>query len=125
MTKANVELDAPIAIGAAILDISKTIMYKIAYNNFPMCERLYDCKLNIVGGDTDSLFFETIGIDLQSVLYPKMFEDGLLDTSNYDVTNPIFTNISKAKLGCIKDEFAGNPCKEFVLHRPKPYSTKT
>ena len=125
MTNANVELNAPIAIGAANLDISKTIMYKIAYNNFPMYERLYDCKLNIVGGDTDSLFFEAIGIDLQSVLYPKMFEDGLLDTSNYDVTNPIFSNISKAKLGCIKDEFAGKPCKEFVLLRPKSYSMKT
>ena len=90
-----------------------------------MYERLYDCKLNIVGGDTDSLFFEAIGIDLQSVLYPKMFEDGLLDTSNYDVTNPIFSNISKAKLGFIKDEFAGKPCKEFVLLRPKSYSMKT
>src|SRR5271156_3898948 len=125
MTKANIELNAPIAIGAAILDISKTIMYKIAYNNFPKYERLFDCKLNIVGGDTDSIFFEAVGVDLQGVLYPKMFEDGLLDTSNYDITNPIFSNDFKAKLGCIKDEFAGKPCKEFVLLRSKSYSMKT
>jgi hypothetical protein len=124
MTKANIELDAPIAIGAAILDISKTIMYKIAYDNFPIYERLYDCKINIVGGDTDSLFFETIGVDLHAVLYPKMFEDGLLDTSNYDVSNPIFSNVYKAKLGCVKDEFAGQLCKEFILLRPKSYSMK-
>ena len=53
-----------------------------------------------------------------------MFEDGLLDTSNYDVTNPIFSDIYKTKLRCMKDEFAGKQCREFVL-RPKSYSMKT
>ena len=38
LTKANIELRAPIAIGAAILDISKIIMYKIAYEEFPKYE---------------------------------------------------------------------------------------
>ena len=100
-------------------------MYKIAYNNFPRYERLYDCKLSIVVGDADSLFFEAIGVDLQSVLYPKMFEDGLLDTSHYGVGGEMLGDPYKAKLGCIKGEFAGKPCREFVLLRPKSYSMKT
>ena len=29
LTKVNIELDAPVAIGAAVLDISKVIMYKL------------------------------------------------------------------------------------------------
>ena len=49
MTKANVELSSPLAIGAAVLDISKTIMYKIVYEDFPRYEKQFDCKIRIVG----------------------------------------------------------------------------
>jgi hypothetical protein len=124
LTKANVELDAPIAIGAAVLDISKTIMYKLAYESFPHYESLFNCKLNILGGDTDSFFFEAVNIDLINFLYPMMKMDGLLDTSNYDKNHHLFNENHKAELGCIKDEFAGHACKEFVLLRPKSYSMK-
>src|SRR5271163_3390731 len=100
-------------------------MYKIVYDNFPKYECKYNCELNIVGGDTDSLFFECVGIDLIGKLYPKMFEDGLLDVSNYDEKHPLFSKKYKAQLGCIKDEFSGKACKEFVLLRPKSYSMIT
>jgi hypothetical protein len=118
LTKTNVQLNAPIGIGASILDISKVIMYKIVYDEFPKYEAHFDCKLRIVGGDTDSLFFECRGVDLIGTLYPKMFEDGLLDTSNYEKDHPLYSDQYKAKLGCIKDEFCGKACKEFVLLRP-------
>src|SRR5277367_362045 len=106
------------------LEISKTIMYKLAYESFPMYEQLYNCKLNILGGDTDSFFIEAIGIDLINVLYPIMAKDGLLDTSNYNKNHPLYSETHKAEFGCIKDEFSGHACKEFVLLRPKSYSMK-
>jgi len=122
LTKFNVELDAPIAIGASVLDISKYIMYKLAYVQLPRYEQMFDCKIEIVGGDTDSFFLEVKGVDLISVLYPQMAADGLLDTSNYPTNNPLFSNAHKAELNCIKDEFAGKPYSEFILLRPKAYS---
>jgi len=122
LTKHNVELDAPIAIGVSVLDISKYIMYKLAYEKLAHYESAFDCKINIVGGDTDSFFIEVIGADLIGVLYPQMAVDGLLDTSNYPNTHALFSNAHKAELDCIKDEFCGVPYSEFVLLRPKSYS---
>ena len=124
LTKANVELSSPLAIGAAVLDISKTIMYKIVYDDFPRYEKLFDCKIKVVGGDTDSLFFETHGVDMIGTLFPEMLKDGLLDTSNYDKSHPMYSEKHKAQLGCIKDEFCGHACQEFILLRPKSYSMK-
>ena len=122
LTKCNVELDSPIAIGASVLDISKYIMYKLAYIQLPRYEKMFDCRIEIVGGDTDSFFIEVKGVDMISVLYPQMAADGLLDTSNYPHTHSMFSNVHKAELDCIKDEFAGMPYKEFILLRPKAYS---
>ena len=125
MTKCNVELDSPIAIGAAVLDISKDIMYKLAYEKFPKYEEMFDCKINIVGGDTDSFFLEVVGVDMLWGLYPEMLEDALFDTSNHAEHHQLFTEAHKAELGLIKDEFKGIPYEEFVLLRPKSYSMKS
>src|SRR5438477_2138183 len=124
LTKVNNELDSPIAIGAAVLDISEDIMYRLAYDEFPKYEQLFDCKINIVGGNTDSFFLEVIGVDMIWVLYRQMMEDGLLDTSNYPTLHQMYSDAHKAELGCIKDEFKGHPYSEFVLLRPKSYSMK-
>ena len=48
-----------------------------------------------------------------------------MDTSNYDELHKLKSDDYKAKLGCIKDEFCGVTCKEFVLLRPKSYSMIT
>src|SRR3977135_1720979 len=82
-TKANVVLKSTIAIGAAVLDLSKLIMYDLAYNKFSKYEAQFDCKMEIIGGDTDSLFIKVKGaVDLLREMYPAIIEDGLLDTSN-------------------------------------------
>ena len=124
LTKANVELSSPLAIGAAVLDISKIIMYKIVYDDFPKYERQFNCNISVVGGDTDSLFFEARGVDMIGTLFPQMQQDGLLDTSNYAKNHSMFSESHKAQLGCIKDEFCGHACREFILLRPKSYSMK-
>lgn len=51
-----------------------------------------------------------------------MKEDGLLDSSNFPSTHPLFSNDCRAKLGCVKDESQGKRFLEWVLLRPKAYS---
>ena len=122
MSKINIELDTPIAIGATVLELSKLIMYRLAYEQLPKYEHQFNCKIDIVGGDTDSFFLEVGGADLLNPIYPAMLADGLLDTSNYPRDHPLFSNEYKAKLGCVKDEFMGKAYAEFILLRPKSYS---
>ena len=122
LTKCNVDLNAPIAIGAAVLDYAKLIMYLLAYREFPAYETTFDCKFKIIGGDTDSLFFTLTGADLYGQVFQKMMVDGLLDTSNYPRTHPQYSEAHKAELGCFKDEGEGSVYSEFVLLRPKAYS---
>ena len=116
-------LNSTIAIGAAVLDLSKLIMYKLAYEDLPKYERELGCKFEIVGGDTDSLFIKVVGaVDLFRDVYPAMIKNRLLDTSNYPPSHPLFSNDLNAKLGCVKDEFLGKVCKEVVFLAPKCYS---
>ena len=122
LTKANVEPNALIAIGASVLDISKYIMYKLAYKQLPGYKEMFNCTISIVGGDTDSFFLEVRGVDLLNALYLRMASDGLLDTSNYPTSHVLYSNAHKAELGCIKDEFCGVAYSEFILLRPKSYS---
>ena len=51
-----------------------------------------------------------------------MANDGLLDSSNYPSSHPLYSTAHKAQLGCVKDEAAGEMWKEWVLLRPKCYS---
>src|SRR5438552_6444835 len=54
-----------------------------------------------------------------------MLEIGLLETSNYKKQHVMYREAHKAQLGCVKDEFEGKICTEFILLRPKSYSMKT
>ena len=120
-----VELNKPVFIGAAVLDLSKLIMYDLRYNQLAKYEQQFNCKIDVIGGDTDSIFCKITGVDLYSTLHPAMLEDGLLDTSNYPLDHPLFTEKYKAKLGCIKDECEGKVIEEACLLKPKCYSLKT
>ena len=46
------------------------------------------------------------------------------DSSNYKDRHPLYSLKNKAKLGCFKDETAGEEIEEMVLLRPKMYSMK-
>src|SRR5271156_4339875 len=84
----------------------KLLCTKLFTNNFQSTMRYSIVPLTFVGGDIDSLFLEVTGVDLIGTLYPKMVEDGLLDTSNYDKHHKLYSEKYKAQFGCIKDEFA-------------------
>jgi len=120
-SNANVSLKSTIAIGAAVLDLSKVIMYDLVYKKLPSYAEKFNCKITPVGGDTDSLFVTVEGVDYQTLL-SEMMENGLLDTSNYNQNHARFSLERCAQLGCVKDEFKGAFCKEIVMLTPKCYS---
>ena len=122
MLKPKVTLDKPIFVGQAVLDYSKLEMYNLFYKILPQCPLIK--KLQLVGGDTDS-FFLTIATDTHITL-SDVFNNLAqhIDTSNYPPSHPLYSTVNKAKLGCFKDETAGQTLEEMILLRPKMYSMK-
>ena len=122
MLRKKVTLDKPIFVGQAVLDYSKLEMYQLYYKNLPQCPLIK--KLELVGGDTDS-FFLTIATDI-NVSLSDVFHSlsNYIDTSNYPPSHPLYSIKNKAKLGCFKDETAGEMLEEMILLRPKMYSMK-
>ena len=117
MVKPTITLDKPIYLGAAILDMSKLLIYrfwydvlKVKYSNIKLCFT-----------DTDSLLYWVETPDLH-----KDFKDmgRHFDTSNYPTDHSLFSLTNKAVPGLMKDEFAGKYGSEFVGLRSKLYSCK-
>ena len=122
MLKPKVTLDKPIFVGQAVLDYSKIEMYNLFYNILPQCPLIK--KLQLIGGDTDS-FFLTIATDIHITLsdvFNSLAQH--IDTSNYPPSHPMYSTVNKARLGCFKDETAGQTLEEMILLRPKMYSMK-
>ena len=122
LLKPKVTLDKPVFVGQAVLDYSKIEMYQLFYKILPQCPLIK--KLQLVGGDTDS-FFLTIATDTHiklSDVYNNLAQH--IDTSNYPPSHPMYSTVNKAKLGCFKDETAGQMLEEMILLRPKMYSMK-
>ena len=111
-----IEHNKPIAVGMAILELSKLIMYEFFYNI------LNDSTFNIDLGfsDTDSFLFKTDNT--------KKFEKKVkpfMDFSNFPPDHKLFSLQNKAKLGFFKDELGGKlTVSEFVGLRAKCYSLK-
>ena len=54
--------------------------------------------------------------------YKDIADEGMIDTSNYEVDRPLLKGMSKKVIGEMKDELGGNIITEFVALRPKTYS---
>lgn len=122
LLKGMVELDKPVFIGQAVLDLSKLIMYKLRYEKLSTYEKVFGGTIRVLAGDTDSFFLQVCKISVQNQLLPAMQADNLLDSSNYPHHHPLYSTSNKAKLGCIKDECAGVPIQDAIFLRPKCYS---
>ena len=122
MLNPKVTLNKPVFIGQAVLDYSKLEMFNLFYKILPQCHLIK--KLQLVGGDTDS-FFLTIATDTHNTL-SDVFNTlkQHIDTSNYPPSHPMYSKANKARLGCFKDETAGQTLEEMILLRPKMYSMK-
>ena len=112
-------MNKPLYLGASILDISKTLMYKF------QCDYLkpkYEDKVKLCYTDTDSFiiyiktedFFEDISNDVE-----KWF-----DTSNFDKNDkrPLPIGKNKKVPGLFKDELGGKIIIEAIALRRKTYA---
>ena len=92
MRKTEVLMDKPIAVGQAILDISKTLMYEFWYDHL---KPKYQHKVKLCYMDTDSFILHIETEDF----YKDIAKD--VDTSNYDKNDnrPLPIGKSKKKIG--------------------------
>jgi hypothetical protein len=120
----TVKLSNPISVGAAVLDISKEIMYRFYYDHVRRHSSVLSART--LGGDTDSLMLALTMRSAEETPYNTLFPDlvkiGLLDTSNCPKDNPLYSKRNEGVLGAFKDEFGGKIILELAFLRPKSYS---
>ena len=112
----KIELNKPIYVGFAILDLSKTLMYDFHYGYI---KQKYGQNAQLCFTDTDSLLYDIKTKDI----YADMQQDSTyFDTSDYPTDHFLHSVVNKKVLGKMKDETAGKPIKEFIGLRSKMYS---
>ncbi|XP_057294564.1 uncharacterized protein LOC130623081 [Hydractinia symbiolongicarpus] len=121
MCKTEVKMNKPVDIGQAILDQSKTVMYKFHYDYM---QPNYGSKLRICYMDTDSFvyyikpedFYRDIADDVET----------RFDTSTYskDDGRPLPIGKNEKVVGLMKDELSSKIMTEFITLRAKLYFTR-
>ena len=117
-------LDKPIQIGAAILDLSKELMQDFHYN--VMLPTFGPSNVKLCMTDTDSLFYHIKGTKIGEKFdfYKTLESAGMLekyfDTS--DCKRNDIPHVNKKVIGLFKDEAEGNSITEFIGMSPKVYA---
>ena len=119
MKKTIVKMNKPLYLGASILDISKTLMYKFWYDYL---KPKYGGRVKLCYTDTDSFiiyiktedFFGDISNDIEK----------WSDTSNFDKNDKraLPTGKNKKVPGLFKDELGRKIIIEVIALRPKTYA---
>ena len=114
-----IELKKPLAVGFAILELSKLFMYK-AYVKF---KRYFGSKnLRLCFSDTDSFLFQVKCSNLIDKLDSMKH---MFDFSKYDKAHPLYDNSRANHLFYFKDEMKGQASiTKFIGLRPKCYGLK-
>lgn len=120
MTKTHILMDKPIAIGLAILDISKVVMYEFYYDYI---KPKYGSNVSMCYTDTDSFVLHIKTDDFYTEMRSNLER---YDTSDYPENN-IFQipRVNKKIPGLFKDELNSKIITEFVGLRSKMYSVRT
>ena len=119
MNKNKVKLNKPRYVGAAILALSKTVMYGFHYQY--MMEKFPNNKLLFT--DTDSFCYSIPGVSKDD-FYAEIKTSDYFDRSNYSQESGMFCAKNKMVPGKFKDECPDMPIEEFVGLRAKMYSLK-
>ena len=119
MRATSVLYNKPLAIGVAVLDISKVTMYDFHYE---YVMKKYGNRAKLLFTDTDSLTY--------AVETPDIYEDmradlSRFDTSDYPVGHKCFSLVNKKVLLKMKDESNGAPIRSFVGLRSKMNCIRT
>ena len=119
MRATTVLFNKPLAVGVAVLDISKTFMYDFHYGHV---RRKYGDRATLLFTDTDSLTYtiETADIyeDVATDLAP-------FDTSDYSPDHKCWSAANKKVVLKMKDEANGVPVRAFAGLRAKMYCMLT
>jgi hypothetical protein len=117
----------PLQTAKSLLDRAKVLFLTRVYQVF---ERLAAYDVESVYQDTDSILFAVSEKEIdpenrltQDQIFSLMGE--LLDTSNFDPTNPLFTETRKGQFGIWKSEVGDQHIREVVAVSPKVYSLVT
>src|SRR5690606_30578896 len=120
--KSKIVFTKPIAIGTAVLEISKYVMYNHYYN---VLKKTYP-DVRLLYTDTDSLVFQVQTEDLfaDMIKYPEL--RNTFDSSNLPKTHPLYEPCikNKGKYGCFKDETSGEVIEKFIGLRAKMYAVQ-
>ena len=111
MKKTKVEMNKPVYLGMAILDISKTLMYEFWYDYIiPK----YGDRVQLCYMDTNSFVIHIITEDFYKDIANNI--ERWFDTSNYDENDerPLPRGMNKKVIRLFKDELGGKFMKVFV-----------
>lgn len=121
MSKTQVVMDKPIAVGMAILELSKVVMYDFYYGHL---KPQYGHNVTMLYTDTDSFILEVETPDFYADM--KRHASQFYDTSDYPEGNRYGIEQANKKVpGLFKDELCGRIVLEFVGLRAKMYAIRT
>ena len=111
----TIKFDKPIYTGMCILDYSKLTMYTFYYDIF--CKRFPNNQ--VIASDKDYMFINIFTEDLYKDLKDIKEE---LDTSNYPIDHPLYSEKNKKVINKLKDEVGGKVISKINFIRSKAYS---
>ncbi|MCG8575027.1 MAG: hypothetical protein MI810_09110 [Flavobacteriales bacterium] len=114
-------LKSPIQIGYTVLEYAKHVMY----NGFYLDIKPRFKSVQMLMSDTDSWILSLVQKDEDKDRKCVEIIRDLMDFSNYDSNDPLYTKDRQSQLGYLKDECGGKQLTEFCGLRPKSYSYKT
>ena len=117
-TQSSFFWNKPTPVGAAILDLSKIVLYKFHYSEM---KPKFEDSLKVVYKDTDSLLYRIETDDLYSDM--ESFKH-LLDLSDYPQNHKLFDSTNKKVPLTMKDDFNGQIMLEATCLHSKLYSIK-
>ena len=119
MKTTEVLMNKPIAVGQAILDTSKTLMYEFWYDYL---KPKYQDNIKLCYMDTDSFIIQIETDDFFKDISNVV--DKWFDTSKYDKNDnrPLEIGKNKKIIGKFKDELNGKIITEFIALRAKTYA---
>jgi len=120
LNKTEVLLNKPMYVGFAVLDISKTCLYRFHYDAMP--QLVEDGSYTLLYTDTDSLIYSIQTADINQRVKTNIEH---FDTSDFPEPNSYdMPRTNKKIVGLMKDECSDEPMTEFVGLRSKMYSVR-
>jgi hypothetical protein len=118
MGKTKVTWNKPTYIGAAVLELSKLVMFKFFYE---VMRPRYGLKVKMLYSDTDSML---VGVETENLYTDLKDMKEHFDFHKYPLEHPLFDEENKMKVLKFKDELDGRIMLEYVGLKPKMYSMK-